>query len=122
MKRKCLALILSAMMTAGILAGCGGNGTTETPDAQTAETAAEGGEAAASDTAVNFDEEPYEAVFMYWASNDPRDLASVEEAFNELTMAQLNMKVKLQPITIGTHAQQIQMILSSDDKLDIFPY
>lgn len=117
MKRKCLALLLSAAMAAGILSGCGGS---QTSGGASADGASGGGEGGTAE--IDFDEEPYEAVFMYWASNDPRDLASIEEAFNELTLEQLNMKVKLQPITIGTHAQQIQMILSSDDKLDIFPY
>lgn len=126
MKRRWLALLLTVVMLTGLLAGCGGSGGNEDTDADSGEkTAATQGKemSVKSETpAIDFDAEPYEATFMYWAGNDARDLASVQEAFNKLTMEQLNMKVNLMPMTFGTYMQQIQMILSSDDKLDIFPY
>ena len=99
MKKRWLAVILSTAMTSGMLGSLGVK-------------AAE----------IDFDEEPYEATLMYWVANDARDVEAVEEEFNKLTMEQLNMKVDLMPVTLGTYGQQIQMILSSDDKLDIFPY
>ena len=100
MKKRAMGLLMAAAMTAGM----SGYGQWECSAAE-----------------IDFDEEPYEATLMYWAANDARDVDSVEAAFNELTMAQLNMKVDLQPVTFGTYNQQIQMILSSDDPLDIFP-
>ncbi len=99
MKKRWLAVVLSAAMTSGMLGSLGVK-------------AAE----------IDFDEEPYEATLMYWVANDARDVEAVEEEFNKLTMEQLNMKVDLMPVTLGTYGQQIQMILSSDDKLDIFPF
>ena len=99
LKKRWLAVVLSAAMTSGMLGSLGVK-------------AAE----------IDFDEEPYEATLMYWVANDARDVEAVEEEFNKLTMEQLNMKVDLMPVTLGTYGQQIQMILSSDDKLDIFPF
>lgn len=124
MKRKWLALLLSAVMVLGLLTGCGGSDKTGETKSQGTDAAAaqNSSQAPAQTPAVDFDAEPYEATFMYWAANDARDLAAVQEAFNKLTMEQLNMKVTLMPMTFGTYMQQIQMILSSDDKLDIFPY
>lgn len=124
MKKRSLALLLAATMMLSGICGCGKEETEEQAQTITEETATTEveGEAETSDKyEINFDEEPYEAVLMYWVANDARDVESVEEAFNELTMKQLNMKVDLQPVTFGGYMQQIQMILSSDDKLDIFP-
>lgn len=118
MKRR-LALLLTMAMGISVLAGCGGEADTGNDDgaASTEGSAGNGGAAE-----IDFDEEPYEATLMYWAANDARDLESVSAAFNELTLAELNMKVNLMPLTFGTYTQQIQMILSSDDPLDVFPY
>lgn len=118
--KKNLAALLTTLMIVSTLTGCGGSASTENAGSNESQTTGEvtdNGE----DPVVHFDEEPYEATFMYWAANDPRNLDAVEEAFNKLTLEQLNMKVDLQPITLGTYMQQIQMILSSDDKLDVFP-
>ncbi len=141
MKRR-LALLLTLAMGMSVLAGCGGNagtggdtgtdgsgegGSTSGGAASTEADGSTGGDAASGNTGstgveIDFDEEPYEATLMYWVGNDARDVDSVEEAFNELTLSQLNIKVNLMPVTLGTHAQQIQMVLSSDDDLDIFPF
>ncbi len=118
-KRKWMALFLATALTLVSLAGCSKSGDTSkvsTPANQEGSTS-EG--TTSESTASN--EEPYEATLMYWVGNDARDVDSVEAAFNELTMAQLNIKVNLMPITLGTYMQQIQMIMSSDDKLDIVP-
>ena len=117
MNKKWLSILLGTLMVGTSLAGCSQGGS------DSAEPPASGDDGTAgTQAAVNFDEEPTKPPFMYWAANDARDLASVQEAFNELTMEQLNMKVNLMPITFGTYTQQIQMVLSSDDKLDIFPF
>lgn len=55
-KRKVLSLVLAGAMTAGLLAGCGGGDTKETPDAQNSQAA--GGEATANEITVNFASEP----------------------------------------------------------------
>lgn len=115
MKRRSIAMLLAAAMALTALTGCGGG------DSDNAKNDVGGGSESGDTAEIDFDEEPYEATLMYWVANDARDVDSVEAAFNELTMAQLNMKVDLQPVTFGGYMQQIQMILSSDDKLDIFP-
>lgn len=99
MKGKWMAL--AALMAAGMtLAGCSG------------------GENASGEYTQ---EEPYEATLMYWVSSDARDVQHVEDAINELSIPQINVQVHLRPVTLGTYAQQIQMILSSDEALDVIP-
>ena len=114
-RKRWLALMMTVTMGVGLLAGCGSDAADSKGQA-TGNTEGAGGAAE-----VDFDEEPYEATLMYWVANDARDVDSVEEAFNKLTMEQLNMKVHLQPVTFGTYTQQITMVLSSDDDLDVFP-
>lgn len=106
MKRKLLSVLLSVSLVATMFVGCGGS---------------DNGGGDVGNVEINFDEDPYEATLMYWVANDARDVDAVEAAFNEITLKELNMKVDLQPITLGTYMQQIQMVLSSDDKLDVFP-
>ncbi len=125
--KKRLALLLTLAMGISVMAGCGSNAETNGDDESGGGISVEKDDAADADGAdaggekINFDEEPYEATLMYWVGNDARDLDSVEAAFNELTLAQLNIKVKMLPMTMGTYMQQIQMVLSSDDDLDIVP-
>ncbi|HHV13364.1 MAG TPA: ABC transporter substrate-binding protein [Clostridiales bacterium] len=113
-RKKWMALFLATVITAMGLTGCSNPSNSTTPTTPKDSTGA-------SQESVTPGEEPYEATLMYWVGNDARDVDAVEAAFNELTMAQLNMKVDLMPITLGTYTQQIQMIMSSDDKLDILP-
>ncbi|MCI8389987.1 MAG: ABC transporter substrate-binding protein [Roseburia sp.] len=142
--KKRLAYLLAMAMGLSVLAGCGGGGaetggdsgsggasaggnvgsgaSTENGGGTDADAGAENGGAGSAGVEIDFDEEPYEATLMYWVGNDARDLESVEAAFNELTLSQLNMKVNLMPMTMGTYIQQIQMVLSSDDDLDVFPF
>lgn len=106
MRKKWLSLVLAMALGVCGLTGCG-NGES---DAQ-----GEEGDSGADRG------EPYEATLMYLVNNDARDVESVEKAFNELTMEELNMKVELVPITMGSYFQQIQMLLSSEEPLDILP-
>lgn len=67
-------------------------------------------------------ENPYDATVVYYAANDPRDLQHVEDAMNALTIPALNIRVHLMPMTFGTYGQQMQLLLSSNDPLDIVPF
>lgn len=115
MKKRLMAVLLSVATMTSILGGCG-------QKEAGGQDAATNKDAGAENAGVDFGEEPYEATLMYWVANDARDVDSVEAALNELTLAQLNIKVDLMPLTLGTYGQQIQMVLSSDDALDIFPF
>lgn len=126
--KKLAALFLSSVLMLSLLGGCGDNGNGASGSDKNSGSANAGnsnagdsnggGSVAAADPASK---EYYEATLMYWAAGTPRDLTAVEEAFNKLTMEQLNMKVNLKPIDLGTYFQTIQMTLSSDEPLDVFP-
>lgn len=109
MKKKLTAILLTAAMMGTMLTGCGSQST----DGAEQNT----GSSAATENTDDY----YEATIMYHAGNDAASgLQAVEDRFNELTMEQLHMKVNLIPITYGSWDQQIQLMLSGGEPLDIF--
>lgn len=104
MKKRIIASLMTAVLTASMLAGCGGG-------------VKESDSGAAGD---NDSEEPYEATLLYIVANDAATgIDAVEEAFNALTMEELNIKVDLLPMSISTYNQQLQLLLSGGEKLDL---
>lgn len=68
------------------------------------------------------EEEPYEATLLYIVANDTAaGIDAVEEELNKLTMEALNIKVNLLPMSISTYNQQLQLMVSSTESLDLFP-
>ncbi|UQZ35494.1 ABC transporter substrate-binding protein [Paenibacillus sp. PK3_47] len=66
-------------------------------------------------------EEPYEVVYAYPAfSNVPADIQEVQEAINKISVDKINVKVKLLPISNSAFTNQINLMLSSGEKLDMF--
>ena len=66
-------------------------------------------------------EEPYTVNYLYIVSFEGTDQAAVNDAINELTMKELNMKVNLIPMTFGTYFSQVNLMLTSGEPLDILP-
>ncbi|WNS46090.1 ABC transporter substrate-binding protein [Paenibacillus sp. MMS20-IR301] len=65
--------------------------------------------------------EPYEVVYAYPAfSNVPADIQEVQEAINKIAVDKINVKVKLLPISNSAFTNQINLMLSSGEKLDMF--
>lgn len=122
MKKKILATIMSVVMMASVLTGCGGadNGTTPT-----------GGNAsgdAAGDTTVTAygeysAENPYKLTFAYleFYTQDEAARAAVQDALNEKLIPELHMEVELLPLQAADYQSKVQMMLSGGDKLDVFP-
>ncbi len=120
MKRKIsavLALVMTCVLLAGTLSGCGGNNDTadNRSDSQTAD------EGAANNSGTASDEEMYQAVLVYVVAQDSQDQELVNERFNELTREQLNMEVTLMPMTFSTWGSQLPLMLAGGEQVDLFP-
>ena len=72
MKRKVIAITLTAMMAAGMLAGCGSNGGTESTSGSTAASSAKT-ESSASDTTDTSDRPTYKIATVRWTDTWPTD-------------------------------------------------
>ena len=118
--KKIFATLMAATMAATVLAGCGGSSGSSAGSSASAPASQEtaSGEA---DTSIDMEGEPYTVNFCYLVAQEGADQQKVNEAVNELTMRELNMKVNMIPMTFGTYSNQIQLMLSSGEDLDIFP-
>ena len=62
--------------------------------------------------------EPYEITMVYMA-NDSEELNLIAEEMSKITKAKINATVKLQPINAGAWAQQVNLMLASQEKIDV---
>lgn len=137
MKKRILALVL---LTSMVLSACGGsNGSSnetkqsnaaESKDAGSSDTKAsvDDGESTAAGTDsneplawVNWDEDPYTIHMVYVGVSDWRDLEKVEAAINELALKEINMKVELTMTTYANMKQDVQLMMTGGEAVDIIP-
>lgn len=116
----CLLLALALMMTAFV--GCSSSKPAEsTAPAADAETAEDAEAAEEEAPAIDMEGDPYEVNYLYMVAMEGADQQKVNEAVNELTKKEINMTVNMMPMTFGTYNNQISLMLSSGEPLDIFP-
>lgn len=108
------SLITLLVLAAMLLSSCAGAPET---DQETSGTSTENNSTEASSTT----EEPVEIHFAFLTFNRiSEDLASVENAIDEITVPKINVKVKLHPYSIADYSQQINLSLQSGEGLDVF--
>ena len=104
-KSKILALLLSASLVASAASGCSNSSSSSN----------------ASPTSGSGKEAPYTVNFMYLSPGTQKDQQAVDDAINALTMKELNMKVNIIPMSLGSYQQKLQLMLSGGEPLDLFP-
>lgn len=132
MMKKMLALILSAVMLLS-LAACGnseGSAPKTTEAKKDATQAADSGDdagetdAAATTSAPEDgeDEDISEIVVAYYCNGSATsEKDKVAEAINEITRDLIHVEVDLRPIQAGTYNEQINLMVSSNEQLDLAP-
>lgn len=118
MKKKVLAVLLSFVMAAAALTGCGdsnagASGTTAGADSKK-ESQDTSSQAQAGD--------PEKVVMAFLAFNTPsaENEAAVEEAMNEILREKIGVEVDLLIMDAASYGQQIPLMISGGEKLDIF--
>lgn len=118
--RKIGCILLALLMCASVLTGCGNseNSVASGPSSNTPNTSSDSASSTASGEAAA---EPEKIVFAFFTNIDtPPDMGIVEEAINKLTVEKINVEVELLPISLGTYEQQINLMISGNEKLDLF--
>ena len=122
MKKRILAIILSLAMACSLFAGC--KSTTPAAD----NTASGSGSANAAQKAIddrianakkNGKYQTVVMAFMNWAGS-PKDIQKVSAAISQYTEKKLGLDVKLQILDAATYKQQMTLMLSSGEQVDLF--
>lgn len=126
MAKKILSTLLALAIVAATFAGCGGGDSgSKTSSAASKEskasTSSAGEDSSAASTDINFDEAPYEINYLYLVAQEGANQSKVAQAVSDLAKKEINMTVKLIPMTFGTYNTQISMMLAANEPLDIFP-
>ena len=125
MKKRTLALILSALTAATVFASCsdssGGSSAASESSASGSETAGtETGETSGDSDLREEELVTLDVVCMSSGKNEP-DITDVENAMNEILEEKLNCNVDLTFISYANYADQISLLLSSGEDADMLP-
>ncbi|XID93945.1 ABC transporter substrate-binding protein [Paenibacillaceae bacterium WGS1546] len=106
----CLLSIVALL----VLSGCSSSGAPKEEKPSSAQSSATASGSPASTPEL----EPYEIVFAY-PGNQPKDLAEVQAAISAVTQQKINATVKLMPISFSAWAQQTNLMLAGNEKVDV---
>ena len=106
MKKRSIVAIIAGIMMISAMGGCGGNGIKENSSA------------AATD-AVDGKDEPYTVTMLLRGEQQP-DEERIEKAMNKILEKELNAKIDIVMLPWSNATQQLQLMLSGDEKLDLF--
>ncbi|WP_130837331.1 ABC transporter substrate-binding protein [Lachnoclostridium sp. Marseille-P6806] len=119
MRKKVLSFALAAGLAAGALAGCGASGNTAPAEAASNDAGAVEETADAEPKPVNTDD--MFTVSMAVIGNPQKDLDQVVAKMNEQLGRDLGAQIDVTVLGWGEFAQQIQLMLTGGEKLDLVP-
>jgi len=114
--KRIFTCVLATLMLMVLVAGCGNSTTPGTNEPQT-----KPDNTAGTPTTPATQEKPAEIVFALLADNSPRtaDAPLIEDAINEITLNKINTKVSLQLYPYSSYDQQITLMQSGNEPLDL---
>jgi ABC-type sugar transport system, periplasmic component len=123
MKKRLIAMTLSLVMVAGLLAGCGNKSAKSTENgseaSDTNKTTATATEAAAATEAPKGDLPTVK--MMVVCGSIPTETKDISAKISEITSKKIGCNVELVPIEIGNVGTQLNLLLSGgDDSLDVY--
>ncbi len=133
MMKKWTALIMAASLTAAMASGCtnsensaASSGSDQSTAAQTQTGAQDSSESASPETDAQAEGELEDTANIVMAFYSPRTISSdeldrVEEAINAITVPEINTSVTLLSLEQGNWDQQINLMFSSNEQLDLLP-
>ncbi|HZG85425.1 extracellular solute-binding protein, partial [Paenibacillus sp.] len=113
---KMAGMLLAITLLSGFVAGCVIIG--ETSDSQTTSNSEDTDQTTGAENLAGL--EPYDltmAVPIF--DTNPADMEAVEDELNKLTQEKINATVTMLPINIGVWGQQMNLMMSGGEKLDV---
>lgn len=109
--KKAVAVMLCAALTAGMMTGCGGSGDGSKGNEGT--TSAAGSDSSSDET--------YKVTMAYIGDAYEEAEPAVLEKVNEILKKDINMELDLVPCSWGTYTNELSLMLSGNEALDIVP-
>lgn len=106
MKRKVLAGFMASLLAVGTLAGCGSS------SASQISSQADG---------QNAEREEYVCKIVCVGDATTEACEAVSEAASKITLEKFNTRVEIERLSYGTFYEEVNLMLSSGEKLDLFP-
>ena len=140
LRRRMGAAVMAAAFTMGAMAACGNSEPAQNSDAGAAgndteevagntdesvgaaqESGSESSDAQGTSGSYNVTWDDTEDIIIVWPcmSAIPTGLQAVEDAINEITEAEINTHVTLNMIEIGNYEQQVNLMVSSGEQIDL---
>ncbi len=122
--KKAVSVLLTAALGMSLLAGCGG---TDSGQGASAAGGSASDSAAADHAAGNTEAPPETApedmytVTMVYVGNEQADMDLVEAEMNKILAREVGAQIDIQALGWGTYQQQLQLMLSGGEKLDLVP-
>lgn len=115
-----VVLTLAAVMLMGLISACSSSNNGENAATNTATNTPSGTGQEPSDSLNEATKDPFEiALALPIIGATPPDLALVQEEMSKITKAKINATVKILPVSIGAWGQQMNLMSSSGEKLDL---
>lgn len=106
MKKRFKIIALFVLVAAALLSGC-------------SDTSKNSGETKETDASKN---QPVEITYAFpYFGTIPKDLKEVEDEINKISIDSINVKVKLKPVSGGNWSQQVTLMISGNEDLDLMP-
>ncbi|MHA6483297.1 ABC transporter substrate-binding protein [Paenibacillus sp. strain BS8-2] len=117
-KLKGVTVLAAVSLVTAMLSACSNNNATNGNAAHEANESNQGGQATSA--AENSALDPYEITMaLPIFSAEPKDIAEIEAEISKLTKEKMNATVDILPISIGAYGQQMNLMYSSGEKLDL---
>lgn len=119
MKKRVLAAILAASLSALAFASCGGNTTTESSSDSSTGTESSSTDSTASTDGDTASDGTYQITMAYLGLAEQPDNAEVMQAISDLTMKELGVTFEGVQLGFGDYTEKLRLMLTGGDKLDI---
>lgn len=113
--KKILSLLLVLAVVISSLAGCSNN-EASTDNQEESQTQESDNEEAGEDP----EEEPYTVNVMMFGDASTEDTKAVAEAISAISEEKINVKVEILRVGFGSYSDQLNLALSSNEKIDVF--
>ena len=121
MTKKLLAALLTASVSIGLLAGCGGTTTTTTTDtgeASSSEAAATASDDAAGETSTSGTDKTTISIYRCTynlATPDTAQVQKVQDAINEYIADKINVEIKITDLASGEYGDKANLALANNE-------